>query len=85
VSKNVPNNAHEYLQRLIDYVRPEVEGELVESDIMLRELEHLSILVAKLEAVRAAAMEYVTDSYCPGPKHDAERFYKLCTALGVEK
>lgn len=31
----------EHLQQLIEYVRPEVEGELCESDVVLKELLHI--------------------------------------------
>jgi len=34
--------------------------------------------------VRKAALEFVTDSYRPEPKHDAERFDKLCEALNYK-
>jgi len=49
--------------------------------------ETSSIIAAEIRAecpVRKAALEFVTDSYRPEPKHDAERFDKLCEALNYK-
>jgi len=40
--------------------------------------------IERLAAIEAAALEFVRDSHRPEAKHDAERFDRLCIALGVE-